>query len=66
MCLGAFAVGAMALAVATDSWLFTEEESLHAFGNTTIKFSAHIRTGLWSCILSFILAIASNSYFLVD
>lgn len=45
MCLGAVAVGTMALAVATDSWLFTEEEIIYEGVNETVKIST--RTGLW-------------------
>ncbi|XP_063447729.1 voltage-dependent calcium channel gamma-7 subunit-like [Mytilus trossulus] len=52
MCLGAVAVGTMALAVGTDSWLFTEEETIKSIENGTLKFTAHIRTGLWRlCII---------------
>lgn len=45
MCLGAIAVGTMALAVATDSWLFTQEEVIIEGFNGTMKIST--RTGLW-------------------
>jgi hypothetical protein len=43
--LGAFSVGVLALAVATDAWLFTIEPGTNAIGNGTVAI--HRRSGLW-------------------
>ncbi|XP_022318103.1 voltage-dependent calcium channel gamma-5 subunit-like [Crassostrea virginica] len=43
--LGAISIGTLSLSVATDSWLFTDEDMV--IGNETIKIQVQVRSGLF-------------------
>lgn len=45
--LGAISIGTLSLSVATDSWLFTEEEMECEVDNITVKVPVQVRSGLF-------------------
>jgi hypothetical protein len=45
--LGAISIGTLSLSVATDSWLFTEEDIDYVIENITVKLPVKVRSGLF-------------------
>ncbi|XP_056017193.1 voltage-dependent calcium channel gamma-5 subunit-like isoform X2 [Ostrea edulis] len=45
--LGAISIGTLSLSVATDSWLFTEEDMDCVIENITVKLPVKVRSGLF-------------------